>query len=103
MPHEDDLPPRPPPRAVDPNIDNIPRVIFNDQHEAQQLQLAPQRPAVLHAHIEGLELRFLDNVFALHKAAFTIFLARNPHLQDNTIITAYAPQPANEVLFQIQV
>ena len=103
MPHENDQPPNPPPRVIDPHVDNIPRVIFNEQNEAQQLQLGPQRPAVFHAHVEGLELRFLDNVFALHKAAFTIFLARNPHLQDKVIILAYAPQPANEVLFQVQV
>lgn len=84
-------------------VDNIPRVIFNEEREAQQLQIAPQRPPIFHAFVEGIPLRFIDNVFAADKMDFVRFCARNPHLADSIVILTYFPQPVNEVLFQIRL
>ena len=81
----------------------IPRVLFYEEREAQQLQIAPQRPPVLHAHVEGIPLRFIDNVFATDKLDFISFCARNPHLADSIVILTYFPQPVNEILFQIRL
>ena len=84
-------------------IDNIPRVLFNEDHEPQQLQIAPQRPPVLHAFVDGIPLRFIDNVFAADKQDFVRFCARNPHLANDLIVLTYFPQPVNELLFQIRL
>jgi hypothetical protein len=60
----------------------------------------PQAPRIA-ANVDGINIRFLPNVFIAPATHFIRFLVRNPHVAERVIVLGHVPHPRGDVIFRL--
>ena len=78
---------------------------LNELHNARNvnvLQIEQAGAPRIQANVIGLDIRFVENVFAAKEQIFLRFVARNQHLTNYISIVCHIPSPVEEVIFQVR-